>query len=402
MNKTINAVFVTLALSISTNAQANCAPTEVSWGALSSNGKTKQCSTRTFEIKEGQSATYFNSGQLVDGNRYVGSILARCSSGRVIEVSSNCKLGTGATSSDSISESRIKNDNFAPVVTNSMPTENAIASRLEEKRSKASSVNSLEQDNFAFDLSSSVEELTALQKIRSSQSVGAIVGTGSKGSILSGFLPIDTKAVVVEITARFHTTDGSQTKFVDSFFCAPVCQPPLRTTISVVKGGGSGHYWGYEQTAKTLKQINFVAPANTPFTVTLGDNHLLREANVRLNFIPSDTPVPGNPADLFPSTAKGAPVCAGFIEVSSGFEKTGFSPNSTSTITPILSDASGCTGQPITNTGDYRCNTPPRGGIRSCSGSDPTGNLAKSISEFKCPVGTTKHQDNPLVVCRSN
>lgn len=381
----------------STGSLADCAPADLSWGLVSSDGKTKYCQTSTFTIKEGQTATYFNSGQLIDGKRYVGSVEAKCSAGRVVQVSSSCKEGSGASGSTQLESTRITGENFSHVAVSNGSTSTEISNRSESRKRQAESVNKLEDTGLPFDLGDTQAIARAEEAIDGAKSMGAIVGSGSSGSILSGFTPIDVKAVILEISAQFHATDGSQFKYVDTVFCAPVCQDPIRSSMSVVKGGSRGHYWGYEQVVKTTKQINIVAPANTPFTVTLGQNHLLKEANVRINFVPADGPVPGNPGDFFPKTTKGFPVCTGFVNVT--YDSS--ARTATSEIVPLVRDDARCLSTPVRNTSSYFCTRPPRGGNISCFG-DSTGNSALSVNQYSCPSGTTKYDLNPVVVCRSN
>lgn len=380
-------------------AFADCAPTELSWGLISSDGKRKYCQTTTFTIKEGQTATYFNSGQAIDGKRYVGSVEARCSAGRVVQVSSSCKEGSGASGSAPLESTRITSDNFSPIAVTNSSTSTSIGNRADSRKLQAQSVNNLENSVVPFDLA----DLAAVSKVQTaiegSKALGAVVGSGNSGAVVSGFMPIDVKAVILEITAQFHATDGSQFKYVDTVFCAPACQDPVRSSMSVAKGGGSGHYWGYEQTVKTLDQVNIVAPANTPFAITIGQNHLLKDVNVRVNFIPADGPVPGNPADFFPKTTSGLSLCAGALSItdnSNGNSAT----TSYSTITPIVKDVPGCITSTISNSAAYNCSTNRFTGYR-CFG-DATGNSALTIQQYTCPVGLNKHINGSIISCRSN
>lgn len=383
----------------SSGAFADCAPTELSWGLISSDGKTKYCQTTTFPIKEGQKAIYFNSGRQIDGKRYVGSIEAKCSSGRVVQMSSSCKEGSGSAGSGPLENSRITGENFSPIAVSNGSTSKSIANRTDSRKIQARSVNNLESSGAPFDLG----DFAAISRIETviggAKAIGAVVGNGNSGVVISGFMPIDVKAVILEITAQFHATDGSQFKYVDTVFCAPSCQDPIRSSMSVAKGGGSGHYWGYEQTVKTLKQVNIVAPANTPFALTIGQNHLLKDVNARVNFIPADSPVLGNPADFFPKTTAGLPLCAGSLSItdnSNGNSAT----TSYSKITPIVRDVSGCVASTISNSATYNCSTSRFTGYR-CFG-DATGNSALTIQQYTCPAGLNKHIDGSIISCRSN
>jgi hypothetical protein len=270
---------ITMLGSQSAMAAKVCEPTEVRWS-----GKNA-CVSDTIQMNEGETRILASRQSVLDGkiiNR--GQATVVCQAGKVLVMKSNCTGRDRTMADDPLKQLRTG----AP--TDPRPIVTDVENVKEAARKNAESAKDVVflQSNIGADWKPETELIAEQAQEVAKQATGApsFIGVGLQESLISTPLPMTVSGARIEVFAKFSHADGSRTKFVDHEVCLAGQCKVFRTAMAVAKGGGSGHYWGYEQQAVEMHTYVQGAPQGSTLTIKNKNNHLLMDQQVRVTLVP--------------------------------------------------------------------------------------------------------------------
>jgi hypothetical protein len=374
--------------------------------------RTNKCSAEVFELESGSSRLFAANGvRTAKGVTHRGSVQLLCDNGRLINQFSQCSGASAELEADGLSSIRMTTLDQVKEVNDAKQAEAALLQVSNKSTELAKSINTLSDDGALDGWTSRIQvkadELRQDAEIAKS-SIGGVIGQGLTGVIVNTTTPRDITGLIVRVSAKFGHADGSRTKYVDNNVCVGLKCETVRTSVSVTKAGGGGHYWGYEQSTEQVFQIPVTANANTPVTIQPVAQSLAIHQTVTLDYksAPTAAQVQLQQTRLYPQELSGKVGCAASI---SELEYQGCDPNTNSPrhcsgqavhrITPLQSALKICPTTEIIAGTSFS---------KSCSrfstschiSGNAKGDKEVAASSFTCPPGTDKSISGNTVLCR--
>jgi hypothetical protein len=374
--------------------------------------RTNKCSAEVFELESGSSRLFAANGvRTAKGVTHRGSVQLLCDNGRLINQFSQCSGASAELEADGLSAIRMTTLDQVKEANDAKQAEDALRQVSSKSTELAKSINNLNDDG-ALDGWTSRVQVKADELLQNAEiakaSIGGVIGQGLTGVIVNTTTPRDITGLIVRVSAKFGHADGSRTKYVDNNVCVGLKCETVRTSVSVTKAGGGGHYWGYEQSTEQVFQIPFTANANTPVTIQPVAQSLAIHQTVTLDYksAPTAAQVQLQQTRLYPQELSGKVGCVASI---SEVEYQGCDPNSDTRnscsgqavhrITPLQSALKICpTAEIISGTSfSMSCS---RFSTSCYISGNAKGDKEVAASSFTCPPGTDKSINGNTVLCR--
>lgn len=381
--------------------QPDCVPVKYEWA--------KQiypnhfCKTETFTLKHGERRVFNADGESTSkGITRSGFAALSCEKGKLILTDSSC---SGPKTANEILAEQDASTGTGKLKEEDLTTPGRTVSPAtpssETRKSIADEINKLTSTGSSFEDSSF---RVAREVSQAASSVGKTAGaglaaSGIAGRVLTTILDGDVAKVVLTVRAKFNDVAASTTKYVDHEVCVGVTCRTVRTSMSSGFGGGSGHYWGYDQWGEKIHTIEIAGKSQDRLSVTAVASAYLMESDIRIDTVSPSAVTAATGGNLFAPAVKGKVMC-GMAVTFSGSRSSTQVCNFSYTYAPLHSSTvSICPQTPENESQSFNvcfgrfCTVQ-----RPCVTVSDIDHLKK---KWFCPPGLTEEVVDNVVLCRA-